>query len=241
MALVRPAAAREGRVDLLRRQRREARVRTALARVPAHLMADASWEGVSARAEAFGIVPGQVYGPRGLVAQPFGPYDAYVGEVMLGGMTFAPNGWADCNGALLPISEYDTLFSLLGTTYGGDGQETFALPNLSGRFPMHQGQGPGLSNRVMGQASGAEQVTLTTAQMPAHTHFVGTAQGGDTGTPGHAASVDLASAARFAATPSADRMGPTGLAGGSQPMGNLPPYLGIRFCISLFGIFPSQS
>ena len=239
MALVRPALAREGRVDLLRRQRREERVRTALARVPAHLMADASWEGVSARAEAFGIVPGQVYGPRGLVAQRFGE-QPYVGEVMLSGISFSPNGWLDCNGELLLIAENETLYALVGTTYGGDGQETFGLPDLRARFPMHMGSGPGLSNRVIGELAGSEQVTLTTAQMPVHTHLVGTAQAADAATPGLAASVDLASPARFAATASPDQMGPTGSTGGSQPMDNVPPYLGIRFSICLYGIFPSQ-
>src|SRR5919198_2564140 len=97
--------------------------------------------------------------------------DPYVGEIRMFGGSFAPVGWAFCNGQLLPISENETLFNLIGTTYGGDGQETFALPDLQGRVPVHQGQGPGIvTNYVIGQAMGVESVTLTTQQIPLHNH-----------------------------------------------------------------------
>src|SRR6478735_4232004 len=98
------------------------------------------------------------------MAQPF------VGEIRMFAGNFAPAGWAFCNGALMPISENDTLFNLIGTTYGGDGQATFGLPNLCGRLPLHAGQGSGLTNRIIGEASGVETVTLTTSQMPTHNH-----------------------------------------------------------------------
>src|SRR5258708_7948773 len=100
------------------------------------------------------------------MSQPF------VGEVRCVGFSFAPAGWAFCNGQLVPISENDTLFNLIGTTYGGDGQSTFGLPNLQGRVPLHMGQGGGLSNYVIGQASGTESVTLITQQIPQHNHLV---------------------------------------------------------------------
>jgi len=98
------------------------------------------------------------------MSQPF------IGQIVLVGFNFAPPGWAFCNGQLLPIAEYDALFALIGTTYGGDGQTTFALPDLQGRVPIHQGQGPGLQNYLIGEVSGVEQVTITATQMPQHTH-----------------------------------------------------------------------
>src|SRR5436305_1749964 len=97
--------------------------------------------------------------------------EPYVGEIRMVGFNFAPVGWQFCDGSLLPISEYETLFNLIGTTYGGDGQNTFAVPSISGRLPVHMGQGPGLpSNRTLGELGGLEQVTLTLTQLPAHTH-----------------------------------------------------------------------
>src|SRR3954454_13257133 len=94
----------------------------------------------------------------------------YVGEIRMFGGSFAPAGWAMCQGQLMPISEFDTLFNLIGSTYGGDGQETFAIPDLQGRLPVHQGTGSGLSTRVIGEKGGVESVTLTTQQMPSHNH-----------------------------------------------------------------------
>src|SRR5215831_204073 len=97
--------------------------------------------------------------------------DPFLGEIRMVGFNFAPVGWAFCNGTLVPISQNDALFALIGTTYGGDGQNTFALPNLQSRVPIHQGTGPGLSNYVIGQLAGSESVTLTVSQIPAHTHI----------------------------------------------------------------------
>ncbi len=224
------------------RTARLARLHDALASIPPYLIADPTWEGVSARAAALGLVPGQAYGPRGVRREAMGDMPL-IGEIIPVGFTFAPNGWAMCSGQLLPISEYDTLFTLIGTTYGGDGQETFAVPDLQGRFPVHMGQGPGLSSRVQGEAFGVESVTVTTSQMPTHSHGVGYATKAATGispTGGVPAAVDLSQPARYGPV-ATGRLAATGVAGGSQPMDNMPPYLVLRFCISLFGIFPPQS
>jgi microcystin-dependent protein len=167
---------------------------------------------------------------------------------MFGG-NFAPAGWAFCNGALMPISENDALFTLIGTTYGGDGQETFALPDLQGRLPLHQGQGPGLSNYVIGQTGGVESVTLTTNQIPNHNHgfIASSATASSTAalnqTLAQPTTIDLYRPSTSPATPpnatlNAVSVGP---AGGSQPHDNMQPFLCISFIISLFGIFPTQS
>jgi len=163
----------------------------------------------------------------------------YVGEIRMFGGNFAPVGWAFCDGQLLAISENETLFNLIGTTYGGDGQQTFAVPDLRGRVPIHQGGG-----RIIGQIEGAEQVTLTPQQMPAHTHslFASADQASPLALP--AGSV-LASNAQ---TPLYDvnstqnlSASAIGSAGASQPHDNMAPYLCVNFIISLFGIFPSPS
>lgn len=227
-----------------RRARRQARVADALARIPAEYLNRSDWEAVQVRADAFGIVPGQAYGRRADSA----PTEAYTFEPFFGSITvvpffFAPIEWLECNGALLSISDYEALFTLIGTTYGGDGQVTFAVPDLRGRFPIHAGQGPGLSNHVLGETGGTEYVTLTSQQMPAHTHGLVTAAAATAASPANAipASVDLALPARYAPTVGVDRMAATAGAGGGESHSNLPPYLGLRFCISLFGIFPSQA
>ena len=157
---------------------------------------------------------------------------------MFGG-NFAPAGWAFCNGALMAISENDTLFNVIGTTYGGDGQSTFALPDLRGRAPVHQGSG-----LVLAEKAGTETVTLTTPQLPVHTHPMAASNDAAdqiTGANGVlAATVSLATyfAAPPAAALSALAVQPTG---GNQPHDNMQPYLAINFIISLFGIFPSQN
>ena len=171
-------------------------------------------------------------------------YEPFIGEIMLFAGWFAPQGWADCNGQLLPIAQYQALFSLLGTTYGGNGQVTFALPDLRGRVPVHFGQGPGLSSYNQGQIGGVESVTLIETQMPSHTHVaradlgLGTASSptgalparDPAGTPSYGNALTGAlSASAIAAT------------GGSQPHTNVQPYLAIRYCIALQGIYPSQS
>jgi len=151
---------------------------------------------------------------------------------------FAPAGWSFCNGALIPISENDTLFNLIGTTYGGDGQSTFALPNLQSRFPMHVG--PGFT---LGQTGGAETVTLNLSQIPAHSHVpLCLSTDGSAGTPAN----DLWAASsinQFSNVAPTLAMNPVaiGMTGGSQPHDNMIPYLAINFILSLFGVFPSQT
>lgn len=224
------------------RTARLARLHDALTSIPPHLMADSTWDGVSARAAALGLVPGQAYGPHGVRREAMG-FFPYIGEIIPVGFNFAPNGWVQCDGQLLSISEHDALFALIGTMYGGDGQSAFAVPDLRGRLPMHTGQGPGLSNRVLGQRPGSELATVTTAQMPAHSHGVGyaTTAATDVSPTGSVpAAVDLSQPARYGPV-ATGRLATSGTVGGSQPMDNMPPYLVLRFCISLFGIFPAQS
>jgi microcystin-dependent protein len=170
--------------------------------------------------------------------------DPYVGEIRMFAGNFAPVGWALCQGQLMPISENETLFNLIGTTYGGDGQETFALPDLSGRAPLHHGTGPGLTSRIIGEEGGVEQVTLTVQQIPAHSHpLLARAAGGKSATPdGNVLASAPATSLYTRDTPSinlaANAIEPVG---GSQPHDNRMPYLTINFIISLFGIFPSQT
>jgi microcystin-dependent protein len=169
----------------------------------------------------------------------------YVGEIRIFAGNFAPAGWMFCDGQLLAIAENETLFNLIGTTYGGDGQETFALPNLQSRIPIHMGNGPGGTTYQLAEAAGVEEVTLTTQQIPIHNHAV--IASGDPATQASGANAILAAAVSqvmyFAATP-----GPTTLnqamitpVGGSQPHTNFQPYLCLNFIISLFGIFPSPT
>lgn len=164
----------------------------------------------------------------------------YVGEVRMFGGNFAPAGWMFCEGQLLPISENETLFQLIGTTYGGDGQSTFALPDLRGRIPIHQGNG-----FVLAETGGTESVTLTLGQLPSHSHPLSASANGvsSAGTPADATAntgSTLLYAPPAGAAPDAS-MGTPGAAGGSQPHDNMAPYLCVSFIISLFGIFPSPS
>jgi len=152
---------------------------------------------------------------------------------------FAPVGWSFCNGAILPISQNDTLFTLIGTTYGGDGQETFALPNLQSRLPMHQGQG-----FVIGEAGGVESVTLTPSQIPGHSHVPqANSNPGTAGSPLGAVWAQNATTNFYSSSAPADLMNPgaLGATGGSQPHDNMIPFLVINFILSLFGVFPSQT
>jgi microcystin-dependent protein len=167
----------------------------------------------------------------------------YVGEIRMFAGNFAPAGWAFCDGSLLPISENETLFNLIGTTYGGDGQETFALPDLRGRVPIHWGTGGGISP-VLAETGGAEQVLLTQQQMPQHTHAL-LALGGTTGS--QVSPAGNLPAQSFNVTPfindaptgnfAADSIPPVG---GTQPHSNFQPYLCVNFILSLFGVYPSQ-
>lgn len=174
----------------------------------------------------------------------------YIGEIRMFafGTRGAPNNWQACDGSLLPISEYDALFALIGTTYGGDGQTTFAVPDLRGRLPMHQGQGPGLSNYVIGQRAGTETVTVLPTQMPAHTHtIVASGTAATSLTPGTTLLPAVVSGDNFyvsdvsAATPVGMAANSTSIAGGSQPHENCMPTLTVQYCIAVFGIFPSQA
>ena len=176
----------------------------------------------------------------------------YIGEIRIFAGNFAPTGWELCHGQIMPISENDALFALIGTTYGGDGQSTFALPDLRGRIPIHQGTGPGLSTRQIGETSGAETITLVSTQIPNHNHaVVATPQavssvGNDLspagnhwaragGERGYGDTANVTMAADLLSTPT------VGNAGGGQGHENRAPYLAINFIISLFGIFPSPS
>lgn len=173
----------------------------------------------------------------------------YIGEIrMFGfGTRGAPNGWQACDGSLLPISQYDALFALIGTTYGGDGQTTFAVPDLRGRVPIHQGTGAGLSTYVIGQRAGTETVTVLPTQMPAHTHTMVATTGAATAvTPGTNLLPGTVTGDTFYVNTitgnNAAAMSPqmVGLAGGSQPHENCMPTLAVQFCIATQGIFPSQ-
>jgi microcystin-dependent protein len=166
----------------------------------------------------------------------------YVGEIRMFAGNFPPAGWMFCQGQIVAIIENETLFQLIGTTYGGDGQETFALPDLCGRLPVHQGQGAGLQNRSIGEMGGAETVTLTTTQIPAHAHTLLASQDVPTGSSPQS-NVTGQAAAKLYRTGSptvALASNAVGSVGGSQPHSNFQPYLCINFIISLFGTFPHQ-
>ncbi len=175
--------------------------------------------------------------------------DQFVAEIRIFAGNFAPKGWAFCNGQLLPISQNTALFSLLGTTYGGDGKSNFALPNLQGAAPLQAGQGPGLSNYDLGQAGGQQAVTLTQAEMPAHAHnLVATSVNGDANPPANNtwAKPHLGKAPLQVYAPAARQNVPMhpaalGTAGGSAPHNNMPPYLALNFIIALQGIYPPRN
>jgi microcystin-dependent protein len=175
--------------------------------------------------------------------------DVFVGEIRLFPYNFAPLGWLDCDGSLISIAEYEILFTLLGTTYGGNGQTTFAVPDLRGRIPLNQGNGPGLTSRVLGQENGSESVTLTTQQMAAHNHiWTATAATVTSGTPapnlelGAVTGTNTAYATNVAGlNPAPLAGGSVSVAGGGQPHDNMMPTTTLRFCIATAGIFPSQS
>lgn len=197
-----------------------------------------SWLG-AALLGALGALAGLGWPTAAQAQQP------YLGEVICGGWSFCPNGWGECNGQLLSISENDALFNLIGTTYGGDGQSTFALPDIRGRTVVGQGTGLGLTNRTLGDKGGVEEVTLSMQQIPAHTHPMTAFTGGDksasptgkyVGAAPGSAPVFSSSAPTATLSPSA-----VGVAGQSQPHNNLQPYLAVKCCIALFGAYPSQN
>ena len=173
--------------------------------------------------------------------------EPFIGEIRMFGGNFAPRAWALCNGQLLSIAQNTALFSLLGVNYGGDGRTTFGLPNLQASAPMFWGQGPGLTNRSIGEVGGTATVTLINSQMPMHNHTAyGSSSGGSLDNPigNNFASAPRGSGGALYATqaPPTASMGqsPVGLTGGNQPHNNLQPYLAVTFIIALQGIFPQR-
>lgn len=169
--------------------------------------------------------------------------DPFVAEIRIFGFNFAPKGWAFCNGKLMAISQNTALFSLLGTTYGGDGRSTFALPDLQGRSPMFWGQGPGLTDRVIGESAGEETITLLQSEMPAHSHALNGVN--DSGLQSNPGGAFPARANLYKANPGGSPLVQMNLAavtpaGGSQPHNNMQPYLTLNMCIALQGIFPPR-
>jgi microcystin-dependent protein len=169
--------------------------------------------------------------------------DPFVAEIRIFAGNFAPQGWALCDGRLLPIQQNTTLFQLIGTTYGGDGISNFALPDLRGCSPMHQGQGPGLSHRDLGEHGGEEIVTLDLSQIPGHTHQMTASNGASAHTPkdnrlGESASAKIYGPPGNLVPMAAVAVSPTGA---SQPHNNRQPYLVLNFIIALQGLFPSRS
>lgn len=171
------------------------------------------------------------------MAQPF------VGEIKMFAGNFAINGYAFCNGQLMSIAENDVLFALIGTTYGGDGQTTFGLPDMQGRIPLHQGQGPGLTSRTMGEKAGTETVTLISQQMPSHSHTAAANSGSGASTNPQSNFIAGSTSTPYNTTAPATQMGvqTIGLMGGSQAHDNLQPYLVITYLIALYGIFPPRN
>lgn len=165
--------------------------------------------------------------------------DPYIGEIRMFAGNFAPAGWMFCEGQLLPISENEALFNLIGTTYGGDGQSTFALPDLRGRIPIHNGNG-----FILAETGGVETITLTTQQIPAHSHTpIGTSTQGDQASAAGGVLGSVSGVVAYSSSTPTVALSPSVVTaiGGSQPHDNMMPYLCVSFIISLFGIFPSQT
>ena len=172
--------------------------------------------------------------------------DPFIGQIMCAGFTYAPKGWAELNGQLLSIGQNVALFSLIGTTYGGNGQTTFALPDMRGRVLIHAGQGPGLTQREQGESAGSEQVTLNNAQLPAHNHTVtplGSVGDATLVSPVNGVPATKARTTLYAPGPGTIAMSPvlTSPAGSNAPVPVMQPYLTVKCFIALFGVFPSQN
>ncbi len=171
--------------------------------------------------------------------------DPFIGQIIMFGGNFAPRGWALCDGQLLQISQFQALFSILGTTYGGDGRTTFGLPDLRGRVSVHPGNGPGLSSYNLGQKGGAEQVTLNTTQIPAHNHLVScVSANGNQGAPaGHIPAGESVAAASVWSDANADGTMKSSMiqnTGGNKQHENRQPYQAVNYIIALTGVFPSR-
>jgi len=171
--------------------------------------------------------------------------EPFIGQIIIVGFSFPPRGYALCNGQILSIAQNTALFSLLGTTYGGNGQTTFALPNLQSRVPIHFGQGPGLSSYSLGQQAGEENHTLISNEMPQHNHVLNChSEDGNQGNPNPHLLATAGGTPPPYSNQAADAQmagNSIGLAGGSQPHNNIQPYLALNFCIALQGIFPSRN
>jgi microcystin-dependent protein len=175
--------------------------------------------------------------------------DPFVAEIRILPFNFAPKGWAFCDGQILPLSQNTALFSLLGTTYGGDGKSNFALPNMQGNAPMHPGQGPGLSLHDLGETGGSETVSLLESEIPSHSHaMMASSDPADNTTPtGHIASNQVGRGNNLYLPnnplPALTNMSDSALApaGGDQPHNNMQPYLTLNFCIALQGVFPPRT
>ena len=170
--------------------------------------------------------------------------DPFIAEIRIFAGNFAPRGWAFCNGQLLPIAQNTALFAILGTTYGGDGRTTVGLPDLKGRAAMHAGRGPGLTPRRLGEEGGSSDVTLSTSQIPSHTHTIqGNNVAETTGNPGGASLANTSPLNNYAPLLDEEQLAADTLTnvGGNQPHNNMQPYLGLSFIIALVGIFPSRS
>ena len=173
--------------------------------------------------------------------------EPFIGQICLFGFNYAPRGWATCDGQIIPIAQNSALFALLGTTYGGNGQTTFALPDLRGRVAIHQGQGPGLSQHTMGEMSGSEQVTLLQTQMPQHNHLMQVSdQPASQSSPANhilaVPGVNGEPLSAYGTSPDAVADPRSiGMAGGNQPHQNMQPYLTMNYCIALEGVFPSRN
>jgi microcystin-dependent protein len=170
--------------------------------------------------------------------------EPFIAEVRIFAGNFAPRGWAFCNGQLLPISQNTALFSIIGTTYGGDGRTTTGLPNLQGRAPMHPGQGPGLTRRRLGETGGVSEVALIPAQMPSHNHVIqGSNQAESTGDPSGASLADTSPLQNYAPLLDQETLASDALAnaGAGQAHTNSQPYLGLAFIIAMVGVFPTRA
>lgn len=169
--------------------------------------------------------------------------EPFIAEIRIFAGNFAPRGWAFCNGALLPIAQNTALFSLIGTTYGGDGRTTTALPNLEDRAPMHPGRGPGLTPRRLGERGGTNTVTLAASQAPSHSHVMQGVESADSAVPGAGLMPGNAPMYAPAVAASLGALAPEVLdeTGGNQPHNNVQPYLAITFIIALIGVYPSRS
>ncbi len=228
------------------------------------LLPDDAWAAIEERADAFGITPGTVVDAQGRLVRrrPLGT-EPYLGEIMMIGWGYAPRDWALCDGQLLAISNYAALYALLSTKFGGDGRVSFGLPDLRGRVALHPGTGPGLTPRTWGQKTGQEYVTLTEAEMPAHTHLQvpptleaalpASNTGGTTDDPSGniLAGTTGRGGDRFASLSDANTSMPvilsgsggsteTGSAGGNQSHNNMMPFLGIYHAIAMEGVFPPR-